>query len=165
MQSIDLIRYGLRRSEDIVLAKIGDMREHCMVLPTPNGGAHTLWVLGHLAYIEALVIRHFALGEENPLAEWGSVFDGDHILTDARYFPSFDVVLESCRSVRAGTLAVLDSIAEEDLDQPGRNVPAAAQELFGSWRQCFAYAPEHWYMHRGQLADARRAAGIGRMWY
>jgi hypothetical protein len=33
-------------------------------------------VLGHLAYIEALVLRRFMLGEENPLAEWEEVFDG-----------------------------------------------------------------------------------------
>jgi hypothetical protein len=67
MQSIDLVRDNLKKSMDRVLARIGDMQEHCMVLPTPNGGGHTLWVLGHLAYIEALVIRGFMLGESNPL--------------------------------------------------------------------------------------------------
>ena len=45
--------------------------------PTPKGGCHTLWVLGHLAYIEALVVHGFMLGERNPLAEWEELFDGD----------------------------------------------------------------------------------------
>ena len=68
MQSITLVRDNLIRSRDRVLAHVEDMCEHCMVFPTPKGGAHTLWVLGHLAYIEALVIRRFMLGDANPLA-------------------------------------------------------------------------------------------------
>lgn len=55
MQSIDLICYNLKKSSERTLARIEEMREHCMVPPTPNKGGHTLWVLGHLAYIERLV--------------------------------------------------------------------------------------------------------------
>ena len=51
MQSIELIRDNLTRSRDHVLARIEDMRDYCVVFPTPRGGCHTLWVLGHLAYI------------------------------------------------------------------------------------------------------------------
>ena len=79
MQSIDLIRDNLKKSTDRVLARVEEMREHCVVFPTPNGGGHTLWVLGHLAYIEALVIRGFMLAEPNPLAEWEDLFDGTDI--------------------------------------------------------------------------------------
>ena len=76
MQSIDLIRDNLEKSASRVLARVEEMREHCGVFPTPNGGGHTLWVLGHLAYIEALVIRVFMLGEPNPLAEWETCRSG-----------------------------------------------------------------------------------------
>ncbi len=76
MQSIDLIRDNLKKSMDRVLARVEEMREHCAVFPTPKGGGHTIWVLGHLAYIEALVIRGFMLAEPNPLAEWEDPFDG-----------------------------------------------------------------------------------------
>lgn len=57
MQSIDLIRENLKKTNDRVLARVEEMREYCLVFPTPKGGCHTLWVLGHLAYIEALVVR------------------------------------------------------------------------------------------------------------
>jgi hypothetical protein len=54
MQSIDLIRDlirdNLKRSRDRGLARVEEMREHCVVFPTRNGGCHTLWTLGHLAY-------------------------------------------------------------------------------------------------------------------
>jgi hypothetical protein len=42
MQSIDLIRDNLNKSSNRVLARVEDMREHCVVFPTPKGGAHTL---------------------------------------------------------------------------------------------------------------------------
>jgi hypothetical protein len=43
MQSIDLIRDNLNKSRDRVLARVEEMREHCVVFPTRNGGCHTLW--------------------------------------------------------------------------------------------------------------------------
>jgi hypothetical protein len=134
--SIDLIRQNLERSEQIVLTGIEVMREHCMVPATPRGGAHTLWVLGHLAFIESLVIRQFMLG-----------------------------VLENCRRARAETVLLLDGLAEEDLDAKSVDAPIAAKDLFGTRRSCFQTVADHWYMHRGQLADARRAAGLERAWY
>lgn len=165
MQSIDLIRENLERSEDIVLARIADMREHCFVFPTPRGGCHTLWVLGHLAYIESLVIRAFMLGEPNPLADWEEVFDGADTSGRVEDFPPFDQVLDECRRVRASTIRLLDSLGEDDLDRRSRRVPEGVEELFGTYRRCFQYAADHWLVHRGHLADARRAAGLERMWF
>lgn len=165
MQSIDLIRTNLRRSEAIVLAGVEDMRHHCVVFPTPRGGCHTLWVLGHLAYIEALVVRRIMLGEPNPLAQWQEVFDGADTSGDIDQFPPFDRVLQECRAVRASTLALLESLSEEDLDRASAHVPGGLEELFGTYRSCLQYAADHWFMHRGQLADARRAAGLPRPWF
>ena len=164
MQSIDLIRDNLAKSRDRVLARVEEMREHAVTFPTPNGGAHTLWVIGHLAYIESLVVRTFMLGEANPLAHWEKVFDGEEVRGDLELFPPFAEVLDTCREVRASTLALLDTLSEADLDQPGAKVPKGHEDTFGTWRLCLQYAADHWYMHRGQLADARRAAGIRRIW-
>jgi hypothetical protein len=164
MQSIDLIRDNLKTSRDRVLARVEEMREYCMVFPTPNGGGHTLWTLGHLAYIEALVVRTFMLGQENPLAEWESTFDGADVSGDIGRFPPFDEVLAKCREARESTMALLDSFSEDDLDKASARIPEGFEDSFGTRRLCFQYACDHWYMHRGQLADARRAAGVRRMW-
>lgn len=163
MQTIHLIRENLKRSEDIVLARVDDMRDHCMVFPTPRGGCHTLWVLGHLAYIEALVVRHFMLGEPNPLDDWEEPFDGAEVSGDPQAFPSFERVLEECRNARASTRSLLDVLTEEDLDRSSVKAPDGVEDLFGTYRRCLQYAADHWFMHRGQLADARRAAGLERM--
>lgn len=164
MRSIDLIRDNLEKSRDRVLAHVEDMREHCMVFPTPRGGAHTIWVLGHLAYIESLVIEQFMLGGDNPLAHWEDPFDGSDVSSDAHHFPPFDEVLARCREVRQATLTLLDSLSEEDLDMPSRQMPEGWEETFGTYRLCLQHAADHWYMHRGHLADCRRAAGVERMW-
>ena len=165
MQSIDLIRENLKRSEDIVLARVEDMRDHCVVFPTPRGGCHTLWVLGHLAYIEGLVIRGFMLGQTNPLAHWEALFDGADTSGDIEQFPPFDQVLGVCRTTRASTVSLLESLTENDMDKPSVNTPAGVGAIFGTYRRCLQYAADHWFMHRGQLADARRAAGLQRAWF
>jgi hypothetical protein len=164
MQSIELIRDNLTKSRDRVLARVEDMRDHCLVFPTANGGCHTLWVLGHLAYIEALVIRRFMLGGENPLATWENPFDGADVSGDMRVYPPFDRVLATCRETRASTIALVNSLAEDDLGRPSANAPTGFDDVFGTYRRCLQYAADHWYMHRGHLADARRAAGRERMW-
>jgi hypothetical protein len=164
MQSIDLIRDNLKKSADRVLARVEEMREHCVVFPTPKGGCHTLWVLGHLAYIEGLVVRGFMLGERNPLAEWEDLFDGADTSGEVSQFPPFDQVLAKCREVRESTVTLVDSLSEEDLDKASAKAPAGFEDTFGTYRLCLQYAADHWYMHRGQLADARRAAGLERMW-
>lgn len=164
MQSIDLIRDNLKKSEDRVLIRVEQMREHCVVFPTPNGGCHTLWVLGHLAYIEALVIRTFMLGEANPLAAWEEVFDGADVSGEPSDYPPFDEVSAKCRQMRESTLALAESFSEDDLDKPSASAPKGHEDTFGSYRLCLQYVADHWYMHRGHLADARRAAGLERMW-
>ncbi len=165
MNSIDLIVRNLKNSRDIVLARVEEMGEHALVPPTPNGGGHTLWILGHLAFIEGLVIRAFVFGEANPLAGWEDIFDGKSVPQDEKVFPPFGEVLEKCREMRASTLTCLAKLSEEDLDQVGAQVPEGQEAILGTYRHGFQFVADHWFMHRGQLADARRASGLERMWF
>ena len=164
MDSIELIRHNLTASRDRVLARVEDMREHATVFATPNGGAHTLWVLGHLATVEGLVVHRFLRGADNPLAAWEPIFDGDDVSAERDDYPAFDEVLSRCRAAREDTLARLDAMSEDDLDRPSGFVPDGWEDTFGTARLCLQYVADHWLMHRGNLAAARRAAGIDRMW-
>ncbi|MEO1530346.1 MAG: DinB family protein [Planctomycetota bacterium] len=165
MDSIVLIRDNLRRSEEIVLSRIEEMEEHCLVFPSDAGGCHTLWLVGHLAYIEALVLETFVRGRDNPLSHWESMFDASDVSSRAEDYVSFDEALRQCRSRRRETLQFLAQQSKDDLDRPSRRPPDGAEQLFGNVRICLQYCADHWWMHRGQLAVARRAAGVGRMWY
>jgi hypothetical protein len=121
-------------------------------------------VLGHLAYIEGLVIRTFMLGEPDPLAAWQELFDGPDTSGSIGDYSPFHQVLETCREMRRSTVSLLESLSEDDLDKPSANVPNGYEDTFGTYRLCLQFVSDHWYMHRGHLADARRAAGLERMW-
>ncbi|NND98639.1 MAG: hypothetical protein HKN47_15060 [Pirellulaceae bacterium] len=66
---------------------------------------------------------------------------------------------------RASTITRLDSLDEADLDRSGVNHPTGTVDLFGTYRRCFQYSADHWFMHGSQLADARCGAGLAPMWY
>ena len=165
MNSIELIRGNLHRSMGLVLRRVEEMSDHCFVFPTPNGGAHTIWTLGHLAVIEGQVIHEFALGTANPLASWLEPFDGDDVSGDREKYPPFSDVLAKCREMRELTLSHLDRLSEQDLDTISAACPKTVEDTFGTYRLCFQFVADHWYMHRGQLADARRTAHLERMWF
>ena len=78
-------------------------------------------------------------------------------------YPPFEQVLAKCRGVRHSTVTLLESLVEDDLDKASANVPVGYGETFGTYRLCLQYVADHWYMHRGHLADARRASGLERM--
>jgi hypothetical protein len=65
--------------------------------------------------------------------------------------------------VRHSTVTLLESLVEDDLDKASAKVPVGYEETFGTYRLCLQYVADHWYMHRGHLADARRASGLERM--
>ena len=165
MESIELIRDNLIKSRERTLARIEEMRDHGHVAPTANGGGGTLWILGHLAYIEGLVIRAFMQGEPNPLHDWESFFDGVDAKLDSYEAPTFDDVLAQCRAMREATLDLIDTLTEADLDRASAASPEGHEATFGTYRLCLQFVADHWYMHRGQLAAARRSAAIDRMWF
>ena len=95
MNSIELIHDNLLKSDQRVLGRVEDMRGHATVAPTPNGGCHTLWLLGHLAYSEAFVVHDILLGDANPLEAWKGLFShGTEPTSDPAGYPSFDEVLQ-----------------------------------------------------------------------
>ncbi len=160
MQSKDLLKMALEMNMGMTLPLIEDMRDAPLTFPTPNGGNHPLWVLGHLTYSAANLIQEMMLGKADPLAEWKGIFNfGTEPTSDAAMYPPFDEVLAKCKEVHQANLAVLDSLSEEDLDTPSKGCPPEYAEYFGTYRQCFLMSANHWLFHYGQVADARRAAG------
>lgn len=160
MQSKDLLKSNLEMSMGMVLGLIEDMKDAPLTFPTPSGGNHPLWVLGHLAYSEGAILQDMMLGESNPLAEWKEIFSGGtEPVADASAYPPFEEVLARCQEVRQATMKLFDSLSEEDLDKSSKNCPEDRQQFFGTYRRCFQLAANHWLMHGGQVADARRAAG------
>lgn len=163
MNAIDVIKTGLGISQTWVLGMLQDMKDAPLTAPTPNGGNHPLWVLGHLTYSELELRECLMHGRPHPIPEWKDLFGrGSQPTDDAAKYPSMDELLQKFEEVRAETLAMLDGMTDADLDQPS-NVPEDMADFFGTFGKCLTAISLHFTLHGGQVADARRAAGKGIM--
>ena len=159
MNSVNFVRMSLEMSKGWIMGLAGEIKDAPLTQPTPNGGNHPLWCIGHLAYSEGNLVNQYIKGETNPLADWEKLFgQGSTPSTDASDYPSIDEVLGRLEELRAGTMAYLETISDDDLDKPS-HAPDEMKEWFGTVGQCLAAIPIHFAFHGGQVADARRAAG------
>lgn len=160
MTAIDFIKLSLEMSKDWIMGLAADAKSVATTRPTPKGGNHPLWCLGHLVYAEGNLVHKYIKGEPNPMAEWEELFgQGTTPLDDASKYPSYDELLGKFEAVRADTMALLDTLTDADLDKPSHAEGEVAQ-WFGTVGQCLAAIPIHYGFHGGQIADARRAAGL-----
>ena len=159
MKATDFIRMSLEMSQNWIFSLLNDMKDAPTTFPTPKGGNHPLWILGHLTYSEAQLTSQYIKGEPNPLAEWEGLFGmGSQPMADAGRYPPFDKILAKFEATRANTLKILASMSDSDLDKPSK-APEEIREFFGTIGACFAAVAIHLAYHGGQVADARRAAG------
>jgi len=160
MKATDLIRFQLEMSKNLTASLLADMQDAPLTAPTPNGGNHPLWVAGHLAYSEAGLTNGAMFGKDHPLADWKEMFSGgSQPQYDATDYPTLTEILAKWDEVRTNTLKILDSLSDEDLDKPAANPPAGREEAFGTYGKILSIVAMHALMHRGQVADARRAVG------
>src|SRR5882757_640635 len=159
MQSKDMIKFALTVSNGAVLSVIDKVGEAATTFPTPNGGCHPLWVLGHLTLVEG-IIPGVLFGEENPVAEWHQYFGENSVaVEDAGAYPTFAEVRAKYLELRERNLKLLDSLSEADLDKPTKAPPKGREREFATFGLSFLVVALHQTMHRGHVTDALRAAG------
>src|SRR5260221_2365308 len=118
MQTKEAIQFALTVSNGAVLSAIDKMSDVATTFPTPNGGCHSLWVLGHLAVVEGF-IPQVLFGQTNPVAKWQKLFGpGSEVVGNASAYPSFAEVRAKYLELREQNLKLLDSLSEADLDKP-----------------------------------------------
>ena len=158
MQSKELLKIAINTAYGITLPLLEDMADTPMTFPTANGGNHPTWIVGHLAYSTGGVIWGVMQGKENPLAEWKDLFaGGTEPQGDAEKYPPYDQLLAKFQEMHNETLELLESMSEEDLDQPSKQCPEGREGFFGTYRQCFLAMAIHLSNHRGQISDCRRS--------
>lgn len=159
MNAIDFIHMSLQQGRGWTVGLVSDMKDAPLTFPTPKGGNHPLWVMGHLTYSESHLLHDYILGTPNPIADWKELFgSGSEPVADPSQYPSLDEILIRFEEIRASTLAALDELSPADLDQPSK-APAEMKPFFGTIGQCMAVICMHFVFHGGQVADARRVLG------
>jgi hypothetical protein len=159
MQTKETIKFALTVSNRAVLSVIDKMSDAPTTFPTPNGGCHPLWVLGHLTIVEGM-IPGVLFGDKNPVAEWQKYFgENSEPVDNAGAYPSFTEVREKYVELRERNLKLLDSLSEEDLDKPTKAPPTGREHEFATFGSSFLVLALHQTMHRSHVTDALRAAG------
>jgi hypothetical protein len=159
MHTKEAIKFALTVSNGAVLRVIDEMSGAATTFPTPNGGRHPLWVLGHLTLVEGS-IPAVLFGDNNPAGEWQQYFgEGSESVADAGAYPPFAEVREKYFQLREQNLKLLESLSEADLDKPTKAPPKGREREFATYGQSFLVLALHQTMHRGNVTDARRAAG------
>jgi hypothetical protein len=160
MKTVDFIRMGLEGSAKAALVGIDDMKDAPLTFPTPKGGNHPLWVLGHITFVEGQLVQHIMLGKPNPVAQWGELFGMKSEPTaDASKYPKLEEIREKFLELRGETMKLLGTLNDEGLDQRCKACPPGMEEFIGTYGQCFLIIIFNTMTHRGQVCDARRAAG------
>jgi DinB superfamily len=160
MHTKDAITFALTVSNKAVLGVIDEMSGAATTFPTPNGGCHPLWVLGHLTLVEGM-IPAVLFGDENPAADWGRFF-GEHSepVADAAAYPPFAEVRAKYVRLRERNLQLLESLSEADLDKPTAAPPKGREREFATYGSSFLVLALHQMIHRSHVTDARRAARV-----
>jgi DinB superfamily len=163
MHTKEAIQFALMASNKAVLSEIDKMAEAATAFPTPNGGCHPLWVLGHLTVVEGL-IPVVLYGEPNPVADWQKYF-GEHSepVGDERVYPPFAAVRQKYLALRERNLGILESLSEQELDQPTQAPPQGREQEFATFGHSFLTLALHQMLHRSHVTDAQRAAGRMRL--
>jgi len=103
---------------------------------------------------------HLEMRENNPAADWQQYFgENSEPVADAKAYPPFSEVREKYRQLREQNLKILDSLSDADLDKSTKAPPKGREKEFATYGQSFLVLALHQTMHRGNVTDARRAAG------
>jgi DinB superfamily len=158
----DSIKASLRISDALSQSYLEDITpDEMFIQPVPDAN-HIAWQLGHLITSEHRLIEAAAPNSMPALPEEfsqkyrrdmaPSPHPGDY-LTKEEY-------LQMARQVRAGTIAALESVSDDDFARP---VTGRVPPFIKSVLDCFATIGPHWSLHAGQWVIIRRKLGRARM--
>jgi hypothetical protein len=159
MHTTEAIRFALTLSDKAVMGALDQISDDPTRFPTPNGGCHPLWVLGHLTLIESF-LPGVLYGEPSPVAGWQKLFgENSEPVEDASAYPPFSEIRKKYRELRTRNLEILASLTEADLDKPTLSPPAGREHEFATFGSSFLTIALHQALHRSHVTDALRAAG------
>lgn len=158
MKTTDYIKSTLDNGKGWLLGLLDAIKDAPLTQPTPNGGNHPLWILGHIVHSESNLLDGFVLGTPNRFPELDNCNMGTTPKTNASDYPSFDELLSKFEEIRAASLAHLATLSDEDLAAKS-HAPEEFGDGFGTVGSCYAAMDSHMAFHAGQVADCRRAAG------
>lgn len=158
MNSREAIKSAFPQCESIVKSYLADLSDEEMLARPVPGINHIAWQMGHLIAAERYMVEQVKPGSMPPLPEGFAERHTNETAgsDDPSKFLKKDEYLKLADEQRAATLAVLDSLSDEELDRPA---PESVQRIAPTVAAVFSMQPVHWLMHAGQWAVTRRKLG------
>lgn len=137
---------------------LGDLEDAELMQRPGDGCNHPAWQVGHLIASEVSLVDSICPGKA---VELPAGFADAHSKEtagsdDASKFHTKAEYLELMEKVRAGTIAALESLPEEQLDAPS---PEHFRDFCPTVGHMFILIGTHHMMHAGQLVPVRRKLG------
>jgi hypothetical protein len=154
----NLIKASLETAAFAVDGYLQDLSDEDLLIRPVENANHIAYQLGHLIASENMMVSAVCPGSmpdlpegfaEAHTKETSKSDDPGQFRTKAEY-------LQLMREQRAGTLAAVEKVSDEILDQPS---PEPFREYAPTVGSIFALQAMHWMMHSGQWVIVRRKLG------
>jgi hypothetical protein len=158
MNAKSAIKTALDTSEMIAMAYLDDLNDEEMMIRPIDGCNHIKWQFGHLIASENKMIDSCMPGSMPALpVGFADKYDkATATIDDDSAFDSKVNLLELYRQQRNATLALLEQLSEQQLDQETDESIRGYAPTVGS---AIIMQDVHWMMHAGQWAVLRRKLG------
>ncbi len=158
MNTCEALKIGIVGSESIAKLYLSDLTDAELLVRPVRGANHIAWQLGHLLSAEHNMMEMI---RPDSMPELPAGFVEAHqkeasFSDDPRAFLTKPEYLDILKKQRAGTLSLLDTIGDAELDQPA---PEPLRHFLKTVGQVFSMQGTHWVMHAGQWAIVRRKVG------
>jgi hypothetical protein len=155
MKAIEAIKHSLDSADMICMMYVNDLSDSELMMRPHPGCNHINWQLGHLIAAEHHMINQVAAGAMPALpAGFAEKYTKETSSSDdPQKFFAKDELLATYRAQRAGTLSVLQTMTEADLD---RETGVQYASTVGAM---LLLQGGHWTMHAGQWVIVRRSIG------
>ncbi len=151
------IRWQIEQNYWITLAYVEDLTDADIMLRPVPGMNHIAWQLGHLITSSHKMLG--GLGQPAPALPAGfeEAYTKETAASDdPAKFAKKAVYMDLAEKTKAASLAALDAIPENKLDDPG---PEPMREYAPTVAAALSMLGAHWLMHAGQFVAVRRKVG------
>jgi hypothetical protein len=152
------LKAGIDSAQVVVDRYLSDLGDADLLVRPVPGTNHIAWQLGHIISAEHNMMEMVKPKSMPPLPDGFAAKHSKEAAKsdDAKGFYTKAQYLDEIKKQRAGTLAVLASLTDADLDKPA---PEPLRSFLKSTGDVFAMQGVHWMMHAGQWAVLRRKLG------
>ena len=152
------IKTSLNLPSFVVQTYLQDLTDDQLLIRPHEGANHIAWQLGHLIAAEHSLNNMVCPDAMPPLPEGFAEQHGKETASSNEQsdFCTKDEYLRLMEEQRAATLALLDTLSDEELEQPA---PEKIQQFGATVGAVIGGQSAHWMMHAGQWVIVRRQLG------